>query len=110
MKPKTEAPYQSTCHNPAEAQAEPYRPNAVMIPCPGVVNDGLFAHSMRDGCSGCAPYWEQYPICPTHGGKLRESKRGFWCSYCRKYLAKPERGDLRAVGQSNLIDGGNNEG
>ncbi len=38
--------------------------------CPGIKNDGLYGHSMRDGCSSCSPYWEQYPACPTCNSML----------------------------------------
>lgn len=94
---------------------KPAKPRAIMVVCPGVINDDLFGHSMRDYCSSCGPYWEQYPTCPTHGGKLRESKRGFWCSKCRKYYAQGVRLDLRVesikrvVGKPNLIDGAKND-
>jgi len=67
------------------------KPFSVMVPCPGVTNDGLAGHSMRDFCSSCAPHWEQYPTCPTHHRKLPSS--GF-CSDCKKFYREPERLDL----------------
>lgn len=69
------------------------KPKAKMLPCPGVVNDGLFGHSMRDNCSSCAPYWEQYPACPICDRKLA---RSMYCGNCRKYYALPDIIDLRA--------------
>lgn len=63
------------------------KPFATMVPCPGVINEGVYGHYMRDGCSSCAPYWEQYPTCPTHQLKLKPTG---WCSACKKFYAKPE--------------------
>lgn len=79
------------------------RPRAIMVVYPGVTNEGLFGHSMRDYCASCGPYWEQYPTCPTHGGKLQESKRGFWCSHCRKYFAEPKQLDLRVESIKSVV-------
>ena len=64
------------------------KPRAIMVPCPGVTNEGLFYHSMRDNCYSCAPFWEQYPTCPVHGTKLSS---GLFCRQCKKYYAEPER-------------------
>ncbi len=55
---------------------------AIWEDCPGVVNDGVYGHSMRDFCSSCAPFWSRIPLCPTHRRKLNTS--GF-CKSCKKY-------------------------
>lgn len=39
-------------------------------------------HEWRDNCWGCAPFWWEYPICPTHNDML--TKTG-WCRKCRKH-------------------------
>lgn len=55
------------------------------ITCPGITNDGLRAHSMRDNCGTCAPFWEKIPMCPHCGGKLM--KRGKTkCKKCAKFV------------------------
>jgi hypothetical protein len=61
---------------------------AIMVPCPGVINDGLFGHSMRDSCHSCAPFWEQYPVCPVHKLKLSQA---LYCRTCKRYYAEPEQ-------------------
>lgn len=61
---------------------------AKMVPCPGVINDGIVGHSYRDGCWSCAPFWEQYPLCPVHETKLSQA---LFCRTCRKFYARPER-------------------
>lgn len=68
------------------------KPVAIMLVCPGIINDGLFGHSMRDACWSCAPFWEQYPVCPVHTTKLSQS---LYCRACRKHYAKPAQLDLR---------------
>lgn len=68
------------------------KPLAVMVVCPGVVNDGLVGHSMRDNCYSCAPWWEQYPTCPIHNTMLSND---LFCKQCKKYYAKPLRLDLK---------------
>jgi hypothetical protein len=65
---------------------------AIMVPCPGVINDGLAGHSMRDGCSSCAPFWEQYPTCPTHNKKLSAS---LYCRDCKRFYAPAAEPPLR---------------
>jgi hypothetical protein len=65
---------------------------AIMVPCPGVVNDGLFGHDMRDSCLSCAPFWAQYPTCPTHGVKLSSA---LYCRQCHRFYGKPAQLDLR---------------
>lgn len=81
---------------------------AVMVVCPGVTNEGLFGHSMRDGCSSCAPFWEQYPVCPkVAGGKLSST---LWCAACKTHHSPGDRIDLRVesikrvVGKPNKLD------
>lgn len=59
------------------------RPPAVWQDCPGL-QDGRYAHSMRDNCWSCAPFWETYPTCPTHGRKLSDTG---YCRDCRKHYA-----------------------
>jgi ribosomal protein L37AE/L43A len=56
--------------------------------CPGVTNDGRFAHSMRDYCTSCAPYWEQYPTCPDCKRKLtRATASGrVKCKHCGQFV------------------------
>ena len=56
---------------------------AVWKKCVGYLSYGAYVHAMRDGCWSCAPWWEDIPTCPTHGGKLAES--GF-CAKGRHYL------------------------
>lgn len=67
------------------------KPVGVMQICPGVINEGTGGHSMRDACYGCAPYWEQYPVCPIHGEKLKKSG---YCRECGKYYEIPPWLDL----------------
>lgn len=54
----------------------------IWVNCPGFDPDSPLEHYMRDGCSSCAPYWERFPICPTHRRKLPTSG---WCKDCRKF-------------------------
>ena len=61
---------------------------AVWVECPGVTNEGKAAHSMRDNCWSCAPYWEKYPTCPIHGQMILTTKTNnkiAWCHKCRKH-------------------------
>ena len=55
---------------------------AVWVDCPGVTNEGRAAHSMRDACWNCDPWWERYPTCSRGHGKL--THRGF-CRVCRRH-------------------------
>lgn len=59
------------------------KPNAIWVECPGATNEGRFAHSMRDGCCSCAPYWEEFPTCSFCNKKI-VADSGF-CKVCRKY-------------------------
>ncbi len=65
---------------------------AVWKVCPGTYGErGRYYHSMRDYCTNCAPYWEQYAACPTCPMKLH--KDSGYCEGCRKYFTigpKPE--------------------
>ncbi len=45
---------------------------ARMVKCPEY-ETSPYEHSMRDNCWTCAPYWETIPVCPVHGGKLRQT-------------------------------------
>ncbi len=63
-------------------QRKPRQP-AVMVDCPGVTNDGVYGHAMRDNCWSCAPFWEKIPTCPEDHGKL--SPTGY-CKQCRKHF------------------------
>jgi len=65
------------------------------VRCPGVVNDGVYAHSMREHCWNCAPWWEKLAVCPDGHGKL--STTG-WCKKCRTHYRMD--GD-RAVGDED---------
>lgn len=65
---------------------------AVMVVCPGVVNDGIAGHMMRDTCSSCAPFWEQYPTCPSCQRKLTTK---LYCKECKKHYAPAARIDLK---------------
>ena len=58
---------------------------AIWKVCPGVVNDGLYAHSMRDHCTSCAPFWEKYPICQHCEKKLRKGGKTK-CKNCAKFV------------------------
>lgn len=60
---------------------------ATIIDCPGITNDGIVAHSRRDGCWSCAPFWEKVPVCPEHGNKL--SLTGY-CRSCRGHYSLVE--------------------
>lgn len=68
------------------------KPVAIMEVCPGVINDGIAGHSMRDGCYSCAPFWEQFPACPAHKKMLN---RSLYCKDCKKYYAQPSDLDLK---------------
>lgn len=48
--------------------------------CPGV-HESRVAHAMRDNCWSCAPWWEVYPVCPTHRLKLNETG---YCKTCKR--------------------------
>jgi len=52
--------------------------NAIMVDCIGEAHHNPFI----DNCWVCAPFWERYPTCPTHGKRL--SDRGY-CKDCRKH-------------------------
>ena len=41
-------------------------------------------HNMLDHCWDCAPFWDSYPVCPTHRRKLHLSG---WCRDCRRYYS-----------------------
>jgi len=66
---------------------------AVWVDCPGM-QDGAYAHSMRDGCWSCAPFWEKFPVCPDDDTRLRRSQPKAWdkapdgyCRTCRKHFS-----------------------
>jgi predicted membrane-bound spermidine synthase len=66
------------------------RRDAVIVDCPGL-QDGVFAHAMRDGCWSCAPYWEHVPTCPDCGvmlcaGKGMNRRRSDRCPQCHKFF------------------------
>jgi len=48
-------------------------PKANFIECPNLAEEGYYLHLMRDGCFGCAPYWEYIAKCPIHDTILRQS-------------------------------------
>lgn len=45
-------------------------------------------HEWLDYCWTCAPWWDQYPICPDCKVKLNKGKRVDACPKCRKRYAK----------------------
>lgn len=45
-------------------------------------------HSYNDNCWGCAPFWWNIPVCPTHNEKLNVS--GF-CKECKKFYNLKEK-------------------
>ncbi len=49
-----------------------------------VAPSGMSRHinTYIDNCWGCAPFWEEYPICPTHKTKL--TYKGY-CKVCKKH-------------------------
>ncbi len=55
---------------------------AVWVKCAGYDPANPLAHDMRDGCTTCAPWWEDVPLCPLHRTKLRQSG---YCVKCRKF-------------------------
>jgi hypothetical protein len=61
---------------------------AIMVSCPGLINDGRYHHAMRDFCSSCAPFWESYPTCPVHRTKLTAK---LYCTTCRTKYSDPRR-------------------
>jgi len=63
---------------------------AVWVKCPGMSDP--FAHSMRDNCTSCAPFWEDVPTCPDCGGKLLKTGRAK-CQKCKKYITVTGRED-----------------
>lgn len=65
---------------------------ATMVVCPGVTNDGIAGHSMRDQCHSCAPFWEQYPICPDCKKKLTSK---LYCQTCRTHYRQPANLNLK---------------
>ncbi len=72
---------------------------ANFMKCPNLDIEGNYLHSMRDGCYGCAPYWEYVPKCPIHNNILKESDSSQfdrsgryipgnsigWCKFCKKH-------------------------
>ena len=69
---------------------------AKFVDCPGL-QEGKYAHSMRDGCWSCAPYWETIQVCPTDNVKLRQTETNWtrydpkapvkgYCRTCRKHF------------------------
>lgn len=61
------------------------KPKAVWVECAGVTNDGDYGHSMRDFCSSCAPYWAEFPICPTNHVLQTKLKESGYCKKCKKF-------------------------
>ena len=68
---------------------------AIWVACPGVRNDGIARHSMRDHCWNCAPFWEVVPLCPEYkpaegisrnhsGGHGKLTDTGY-CKACKKH-------------------------
>ena len=57
---------------------------AVWRNCAGMA-DGAYAHSMRDYCSTCAPWWERIPTCPDCKGKLLKMGRTK-CRRCKTWV------------------------
>jgi len=64
------------------------REAALWMPCPGIISEGRFAHSMSDVCWNCAPGWEVIPLCPrahADGDWHRLTGKGY-CRACRNYF------------------------
>jgi len=43
-----------------------------------------YEHEMTDGCMECMPWWDTYPVCPTHKTKLVPCQTTNEKAYCRK--------------------------
>lgn len=57
---------------------------AIWVDCPGM-QEGRYAHSMRDHCSSCAPFWERVPTCPDCKRKLLKRGRTK-CKHCKVFV------------------------
>lgn len=55
------------------------RPKAEIITCS---KGNETEHAYRDNCYTCAPWWDKYPICPTHKRKLTQAG---YCKECRHF-------------------------
>jgi hypothetical protein len=65
--------------------AQKVKRQARWVPCPGMSGpDGRFHHSMRDGCTSCAPFWEYIAFCPDHSKILTSTG---YCRDCKKHFA-----------------------
>ncbi len=62
---------------------------AVWKDCPGLA-EGKYAHSMRDHCWNCAPWWERFPACPHCGRKLHWSGKTK-CKGCNTFVMVGEK-------------------
>lgn len=45
-------------------------------------------HEMKDFCGTCAPFWDEFPICPVDNQKL--NKTGY-CNKCIKFYKVEEK-------------------
>lgn len=55
----------------------------IMVKCTGEAHSPEVAGHI-DHCLSCAPYWEEYPICPRCESKVKQSKHGKYSFYCRR--------------------------
>lgn len=60
--------------------------------CPGMSDP--YAHTMRDHCWTCAPFWERVPHCPDDGLRLTETG---YCKCCRKHFDLTDTGAAEAT-------------
>jgi hypothetical protein len=58
---------------------------ALWTDCAGIKNDGRHAHSLRDHCTTCAPFWERVPQCPHCHKKLFKMGKTK-CRSCGKFV------------------------
>ena len=57
------------------------KPKAEIVKCNGEAHNPAVAGCI-DNCMICMPFWEWYPICPTHRIKLKHSG---YCKKCKRY-------------------------
>jgi predicted amidophosphoribosyltransferase len=70
---------------------------AIWRDCAGVVSDGKYLHSMRDGCSSCAPWWARVPVCPDCGRKAQKTGRQK-CKKCATwFVVEKDPGEEKAT-------------
>jgi hypothetical protein len=79
---------------------------AKFVDCPGL-QEGRYGHSMRDGCSSCAPYWETIPICPRDDKRLEPTPgatgKGY-CRTCRRHFSTTPPGSAEEAAAQAAIE------